>query len=346
MMKRIAGWFGVACMLAAPARSEGPRQIDARMLGSDDVVVVGRLGRPLGTVVVIEAALRYELRLNPFVRDYHLVVYRVDGVDLPEPRSFTYRKDVGSGKHGVPEACVTLTPEDLEQPEDVQFRKGKREESPDTRHVLWVHEAAEFSGRPASLPQGMRTPLPYEWHFTFLTTLVVHHEDAITRFPTRLPPERPRVFALSGDAPASVEEYWAGPCTVMYDSDPWITTRPVELAAMMRTELVAEAGRRTIATGGLERALEVPAATHADAGGVAVPVGAILMQGRDGAAWVITWKEFRWVEGPAPATGATARDPAGSMRWATQVTHHCCVVQAGDGRVVRTIELYREEDGD
>lgn len=60
----------------------------------------------------------------------------------------------------------------------------------------------------------------------------------------------------------------------------------------------------------------------------------------------VAWKEFRWADDLARTNGATARDPAGAMRWATPVAHHFCVVPAVDGRVVRTIELYRENPGE
>lgn len=338
----VVGVLAVACFMASTGRMAGPQRIDARVLAAETSVVVGRLGHPLGTAVVVEATLRCKLRINPYVRDHTLVVRRVNGVDLPEPVAFTYRNDVGSDDHGVPEGCVTLTPDDEKLSEAAQFRKGKREEAPDTLHVLFVHEEAGWSGVPGNLPPGMRIVLPYEWNFSFATTLVVHHEDAVTRIPTRPPPDRPRVFSTERPAPATAEKYWAGTGAVLYDADPWITTRPDDLARVMRELLIADAKRYDNDAESLARALAAWRSDPGERGGVAVPVGAMLMGVGEERAWVIVWKEFRVSDdpnGPAPEQGGPA---FGAVRCATAIAEHVAVIDSDDARLVRQFEVGRE----
>ncbi|MBE2213126.1 MAG: hypothetical protein IAE82_04580 [Opitutaceae bacterium] len=345
----VIGLIGVVLLWMRAGAAEEPNRIDARVLAADDTVVVGRLGHPLGTVVVVEATLGYREGIDlgpayPRVREYHLLVHRVNGVDLPAPARFPYHNVVGSRRHGLPDANITIPAREQQLSEEALFWKGVREESPDTRHILFVHEEAEFSGLPRNLPPGLHARLSGEWIFGFFSRLAVHHEDAVTRFTTGRGPGGLRYATWPGRAPADCDEFYRGVWSATLDSDPWITTQPEALVRIMRAEFVAAAGREGGPAATVEPCFEAWAAAARARVPLAVPATMILMAEDDPPSWVIVWKEFRWSDDPARGEQARAQPTFGAIRWAIYVADHCTVIRAGDAQVLREFELYRVRD--
>lgn len=328
-----------SAMLTLTLGAEGPRRIDVRELQADDTVVAGRLGHPLGTVVVVEASLHHRdgSDLGPSYsinREYSLRLYSVNGTPLTKPLSFAYRHDRGCDDCGIPPGAVTIPPREQALTPEELSRKHVREESPEVRHLLFVHEEAEFSGIPANLPPGMRIRASGEWNFAFFSQLVIHHEDAVTRMPTRVPRDWPLVFSTTGQAPVTTDQFNAGACSSLHPTDPWLTTKPAELASVMTRELVAQAGRWDLPRHSLARALDAwsKACALSRESGVAVPVGAGLFRHEEETAWVIAWKEFLWIE----------QTVFGSVRCSAQAGHFFSVVREADAEVLRSVEVWRD----
>lgn len=144
--------------------------------------VIGRLGRPLGTVVEVEAEVvrGRDLRNKGDYGSYLLRVTSVDGADLPAPELLHFGLAPGSSARLAWEEfglwrmkkgsdAGTLYPKDIDEIE--QGYVG--------RHVrLLAYESGGYSGIPALNPrgEGAGVPIWQDHGFGFSTSLIVLRE--------------------------------------------------------------------------------------------------------------------------------------------------------------------------
>lgn len=179
----------IACIFGTWVSASDNLRVSHEDITNGQVMIVGRLGVPLGTVVKVAAKVEAVTDYFGVVNAYRLAVYRVDGLELETVASFDFSNwgearvastpsQLGElvRKLQIPNSFVQRSPPDflstfapsISAAEAESFREGYI----GSTHILFAYEIGEFVGSPRTVPPEVSEFAPPQ-EFRFVTSLVV-----------------------------------------------------------------------------------------------------------------------------------------------------------------------------
>jgi len=288
----------VACVCWFPTTGESSSTISWRSLADGDVEVIGRIGQRLGTLALVEATVAFQPQSegSPFPPSPALDIGAVNGAPLATPTRFSFTLD--GQFHGIGR---------LDSTSSIETRETYR-------RILLVSEKGEFTGTvkignpfSPSIPSGQQT-------FGFRTELVVRFEDPASRIFAEHD-SRIRVLSMPAELPQSETDYrtlFTTRCSVLWDTDTFLTSRVDVISDRYKTVLVHEAKARGLNSETLNEAFRAVSAASVGEFHALVPTGALHARNETDPFWIVIWKEFE------PAHEPPSDLPASNgIKWAT-----------------------------
>lgn len=173
-------WLGTLFAVIPLLLQADPMQVGAGDIQKGRTIIAGHLGLPLGTPVEVEAqVVLVTIPDQKNTRTYHMVVTKIDGASLSQPKIFRFRAEselrslMPRTEHELKKLLNSYVEGDSGP--EMQITKVQAEayllEHTVRHRKFTVYETAEYTGRPRSLPAPK--PIYYAPDFAFETCLVI-----------------------------------------------------------------------------------------------------------------------------------------------------------------------------